>query len=70
MVSIQRLEYLDLSFDLALLDRLERLDDDGLIIPSGDAGVDFGILALADLGDDLKLVDIAAWVGEYPYSIS
>lgn len=60
MVSIERLEYLDLALDLALLDGLERLDDDGLIISGGDAGVDLGILALADLGDDLKLVDIAA----------
>lgn len=70
MVSIERLEYLDLALDLALLDGLERLDDDGLVVSGGDAGVDLGILALADLGDDLKLVDIAAWERGYPYSIS
>lgn len=69
-MSIQSLEYLDLTFDLALLDRLECLDDYSLIISSGDTGVDFRILAFANLGDDLKLIDIAACAWRYPYSIS
>jgi hypothetical protein len=41
VVAVECFEYLDLSFDFALLDGLEGLDDDGLIVLGGDAGVDF-----------------------------
>lgn len=68
-MAIERLEYLDLSFDFALLDGFEGLDDDGLIIVRGDAGVDFGVLPLSNFGDDFKLIDIAACGPRYPYSI-
>ena len=70
MVTIECFEYFDLPFDLTLLDWFEGLDDDSLIILSGDASVDFRIFSLAYLGDDFELIDIAAFMAAYPYSIS
>lgn len=58
-MSFERLKNLDLSFHFAFLDWFKSLDHCVLVIHGGDASVDFRILALADFGDDLELVDIA-----------
>lgn len=66
---LQRLQDLDLPLDLALLDRLKRLNDHLLVIVHRHAGVNLRVFTLSNFGDDLELVDVAGWRWKYPYSI-
>lgn len=52
-------EDLDFPLDFPLLDGLEYFDDDSVVVGAVDALEDVGVLAPADLADDLVLVGVA-----------
>jgi hypothetical protein len=54
------IEYFDLPFHFAFLDWLEHFDDDLLISDCIHASVDFRVFALADLVDNLVVLDVSA----------
>jgi hypothetical protein len=59
-MTIESLQDFYLSFDFAPLDRLQCLDHNLFIIVDGHSGVNFGVLALANFGDDLEPINFAA----------
>ena len=56
---LECLEYLDLSFYFAFLDRFEYFNDNIFIILDSNSHVDLRILTLSDFGDDLILINVA-----------